>query len=31
MEWAALHRDELLNDWQRARRQEPLKPIDPLE
>jgi len=31
MEWAALHRAELLEDWQRARAQEPLEPIAPLE
>ncbi len=31
MEWAALHRAELLENWQRARAQEPLQPIAPLE
>ncbi len=29
-EWAALHQDELLANWERARREEPLQPIDPL-
>jgi hypothetical protein len=29
-EWAALHQDELLANWERARRDEPLQPIDPL-
>ncbi len=29
-EWAQLHRDELLAAWERARRDEPLHPIDPL-
>jgi hypothetical protein len=28
--WAKLHRDELLDNWQRARRHEPMAPIDPL-
>jgi len=28
--WARLHRPELREDWQRARRGEPLEPIDPL-
>ena len=31
VEWARLHRDELRQDWQRAERHEPLKPIAPLE
>lgn len=30
-EWAALHRAELLENWSRARRQQPLEPIAPLE
>lgn len=30
-EWAHLHRPELLANWERARRGEPLEPIDPLE
>lgn len=29
--WAALHRDELADDWERARRMVPLLPIAPLE
>lgn len=29
-EWTALHRDELLDDWERAERDEPLVTIDPL-
>jgi Domain of unknown function (DUF4160) len=31
VEWASLHREELTADWERARRQEPLEPIAPLE
>jgi hypothetical protein len=30
IEWATLHRRELLADWQRAQRQEPLEKIEPL-
>ena len=30
-EWAALHREELLVDWQLAREQQPLNNIEPLE
>jgi hypothetical protein len=30
VEWAALHRDELAANWELARREEALKPIDPL-
>jgi hypothetical protein len=30
-EWAVLHRDELLADWQLARQQQPLNKIPPLE
>jgi hypothetical protein len=30
-EWAALHRDELSQNWRRARDQVPLEPIAPLE
>jgi len=30
-EWAAVHRDELLDAWKMARRHEPLSPIAPLE
>jgi hypothetical protein len=29
-EWAQLHRDELLANWDRARDYEPLAPIEPL-
>jgi hypothetical protein len=29
-EWATLHEAELLDNWDRARRQEALRPIDPL-
>jgi len=29
--WAALHREELLDDFSRAARREPLQPIAPLE
>jgi len=29
-EWAALHREELLDNWERARRAERLQPIEPL-
>ena len=29
-EWARLHRDELLTNWERARRSESLIPIAPL-
>lgn len=31
MEWAAAHRRELLEDWELARQQQPLKRIAPLE
>jgi hypothetical protein len=31
LEWAALHRQELKSDWERARRGELLQPISPLE
>ena len=30
-EWAALHRDELLTNWELARQRKPLRKIDPLE
>jgi hypothetical protein len=30
LEWALLHRPELRDNWQRARRQEPAVPIAPL-
>lgn len=29
-EWAVLHEDELAANWERARRDEPLEPIDAL-
>jgi Domain of unknown function (DUF4160) len=29
-EWETMHRDELMANWKRARRAEPLMPIDPL-
>ena len=29
-EWAALHEDELLANWERAGRDEALEPIEPL-
>ncbi len=31
MEWAALHQQELREDWNLARANAPLKPIQPLE
>jgi len=31
LEWLALHRDELLADWELARAGQPLRPIAPLE
>jgi hypothetical protein len=31
LEWLALHRDELLEDWELARAGRALKPIPPLE
>lgn len=30
VEWAVQHRDELVRDWQLARSEKPLEPIDPL-
>ena len=30
MEWAGLHRAELMDNWRRAREQAPLKKIEPL-
>jgi hypothetical protein len=30
-EWARLHKRELEQDWLRARENQPLQPIDPLE
>ena len=29
-EWAAQHQEELQRNWERARRQDPLEPIEPL-
>jgi len=31
LEWASLHRTELADDWERARKGEPLAPIQPLD
>lgn len=31
VEWASLHREGLLENWERARRGEPLRLIPPLE
>ena len=31
MEWATRHREELMEDWNLARTNSPLKPISPLE
>ena len=31
LEWASLHRDELLEDWSLAENHKPLKDIKPLE
>ena len=31
LEWAALHRDELFEDWRLAEEHEALLPINPLE
>jgi hypothetical protein len=31
VEWAALHRQELLDNWNRARSQSPLIRVEPLE
>ncbi len=31
MEWATLHQDELMADWELARKQAALKRIEPLE
>jgi hypothetical protein len=30
-EWASQHRDELRENWERARRHEELLPVEPLE
>ena len=31
MEWAAIHKDELLNDWESAKNKKPLFPVEPLK
>jgi hypothetical protein len=31
IEWAAIHKTELINNWQRAREKNPLEKIEPLE
>lgn len=31
LEWAALHKAELLENWQKARAGQPLSPVAPLE
>lgn len=31
VEWASMHQEDLLADWEYARKQEPLQPIAPLE
>lgn len=31
IEWAAQHQAELMQDWQLARQNAPLEPIEPLE
>ena len=31
IEWASKHRDELLEDWEQARNDQPLNKIEPLE
>ena len=31
LDWYALHHDELLANWNLARHEQPLRPIDPLE
>ncbi|TSE27929.1 DUF4160 domain-containing protein [Tepidimonas aquatica] len=31
LEWAAAHRDELMEDWQRCQQRQPLLPIAPLD
>ena len=30
-EWLAIHRQELLDNWDNAQKREPMKPIEPLE
>ena len=31
IEWAAIHKDELLNDWELAKNKKPLFPVEPLK
>ncbi len=31
LEWFDLHRQELTDNWERARNEQPLEPIEPLE
>ena len=31
LEWVAIHRSELMDDWEKAREELPLLPIPPLE
>ncbi len=31
MEWAAIHKDELLSDWELAKDKKPLSPVEPLK
>lgn len=31
LEWLDLHQAELMEDWERARQRQPLKPIQPLQ
>ncbi len=31
MEWASIHKEELLLNWEAARKEKPLKKINPLE
>ena len=31
VEWATFHREELVTNWENARRQVPLTPIEPLD
>ena len=31
MEWAAIHKDELLRDWELAKDKKPLFPVEPLK
>lgn len=31
LEWLELHQDELMDNWRRSQKREPLNPIKPLE